>query len=208
MKRKAKKIGAYVRVSTIGQNAAGQRAEIEQWLTGNGIDLANVRWYVDKRTGDDLDRPAFQQLQAAVFAGEIGTILVYKLDRLSRSLREGIKVLCDWCDRGLRVVSVTQQIDFNGTVGKMLAAVLLGIAEMEQETRRERQAAGIAVAKRAGKYRGRKVGTTKAEPERALKLRDKGLSAEEIAKSLGVSRNTVFVYLRGAAGGRAHRHGD
>jgi len=205
MKSKAKKIGAYVRVSTIGQNEAGQRAEIERWLTGNGIDPANVRWYVDKRTGDDLDRPAFQQLQAAVFAGEIGTILVYKLDRLSRSLREGINVLCEWCDRGLRVVSVTQQIDFNGTVGKMLAAVLLGIAEMEQETRRERQAAGIAVAKKAGKYKGRKVGTTKAKPERALKLRDQGLSAEEIAKSLGVSRNTVFVYFRRAAGAKGPR---
>ncbi len=69
---------------------------------------------------------------------------------------------------------------------------------MEQETRRERQAAGIAAARKAGKYLGRKRGMTKAEPGRALKLREKGLSAEEIAKSLGVSRNTVFVYLRKA----------
>jgi DNA invertase Pin-like site-specific DNA recombinase len=67
---------------------------------------------------------------------------------------------------------------------------------MEQETRRERPAVGIAVAKKAGKYRGRMPDTTKAKPERALALRAKGLSAEEIAKSLGVSRNTVFVYLR------------
>jgi DNA invertase Pin-like site-specific DNA recombinase len=80
----------------------------------------------------------------------------------------------------------------------MLAAILFGIAEMEQETRRERQAGGIAVAKKAGKYRGRKTGTTKAKPERALKLRANGLSVNEIAKSLGVSRNTVFVYFRKA----------
>ena len=165
-------------------------------MTGNGINPANVRWYLDKRTGDNLKRPAFEKLQAAVFAGEVGTVCVYKLDRLSRKLQEGLDVLCDWCERGLRVVAVTQQIDFNGTMGKMLAAVLLGIAEMEQETRRERQAAGIAVAKKQGKYHGRKVGTTKATPERALKLREKGLSAEEIAASLKVSRNTVFRYFR------------
>ena len=59
--------------------------------------------------------------------------MVWKLDRLSRNLRDGINVLADWCDKGLRVVSVTQQIDFNGATGKMLAAVLLGVAEMEQE---------------------------------------------------------------------------
>ena len=63
-------------------------------------------------------------------------MVLWKLDRLSRNLRDGLNVLIDWCDRGLRVVSTTQQIDFNGSLGKMLAAVLLGVAEMEQETRR------------------------------------------------------------------------
>jgi DNA invertase Pin-like site-specific DNA recombinase len=197
MKTKAKSLACYIRVSTVGQNEAGQRAEINRWLTGNGINPLSVRWFVDKGTsGDHLRRPAFEHMQAAVFAGEVGTIVTYKLDRLSRSLRDGINVLTDWCDKGLRVVSITQQIDFNGAVGKLLAAVLLGIAEMEQEIRRERQAAGIDVAKKAGKYRGRKTGTTKAMPERAVTLRKQGLSTEEIAKSLGVSRNTVFVYFR------------
>jgi DNA invertase Pin-like site-specific DNA recombinase len=133
-----------------------------------------------------------------VFAGEVGTIVCYKLDRLSSKLRKGLNILCDWCDLGLRVVSVTHMIDFNGSLGKMLAAVLLGIAEMEQDNRRERQAAGIAAAKKRGVYIGRKVGSSKADPERALKLRQKGLSAEEIAKSLGVSRNTAFRYFRQA----------
>lgn len=193
-----KSVAAYVRVSTTGQNESGQRAEIERWLNGNGIKAEQVRWFIDKKSGDNLKRPAFLELQAAMFAGEVGTIVVYKLDRLSRSLRDGINTLCEWCDRGLRVVSVTQQIDFNGTLGKMLAAVLLGIAEMEQETRRERQAAGIAAAKRKGVYLGRRPGTTKASPKRAAKLRAKGLTAAEIAKSLGVSVPTVFVYLRKA----------
>ncbi|NQV28474.1 MAG: recombinase family protein [Rhodopirellula sp.] len=187
-------VGVYIRVSTLEQNTEGQRVAIDRWLAGNQI--SDVCWFVDKASGDNTDRPAFQKLQEAVFNGELQTIVVWKLDRLSRSLRDGINVLADWCDRGLRVVSVTQQIDFNGTLGKMLAAVLLGVAEMEQETRRERQAVGIAVAKKRGVYKGRKPDTFKAQPERARTLRAKGLKDREIATAMGVSRRTVQRYLR------------
>ena len=188
----------YVRVSTVGQNEAGQRQEVERWLKGNRIKAAGVRWYVDKKSGDNLKRPAFEQLQRAVFNGEVGTIVVYKLDRLSRSIRDGINTICDWCERSIRVVSVTQQLDFNGTTGKLVASVLFAVAEMEQENRRERQAAGIAVAKRKKKYRGRKPGTFKAKPGRARRLREKGLSMDEIATALNVTRMTVYRYLKTA----------
>ena len=67
---------------------------------------------------------------------------------------------------------------------------------MEQETRRERQAVGIAVAKKRGVYLGRKPGTSKAKPERAKNLRAKGLKDHEIATALGVSRRTIQRYLR------------
>jgi len=73
-------------------------------------------------------------------------------------LRDGIDTLCDWLGKGVRLVSVTQQLDFAGPAGKMIASVLFAVAEMEQQTRRERQAAGIAVAKRNGVYQGRKAG--------------------------------------------------
>lgn len=190
-------VGVYVRVSTASQNEAGQRREITRWLTGNGIEPQSARWYVDKQTGDNLNRPAFERLQGDVFRGEVGTIVVYKLDRLSRKMRDGINTLSDWCERGIRVVATSQMIDFNGTIGKMLAAVLLGVAEMEQETRRERQAAGIAAAKERGIYQGRKAGTTKGKPDRAKKLAERGLTQQEIATALGVSRRTVVRYLRG-----------
>jgi DNA invertase Pin-like site-specific DNA recombinase len=78
----------------------------------------------------------------------------------------------------------------------MLAAVLLGVAEMEQENRRERQAAGIAAAREAGVYIGRKPGTTKAKPKRAVQLRKKGLTDSEIGEAMGVSRRTVQRYLQ------------
>lgn len=194
---KNKTVAAYVRVSTVSQNEAGQKREIRRWLTGNGVDPDSVQWYTDKESGDSLARPGFEKLQTAIFNGEVGTVVIWKLDRLSRKLRDGINTLCDWCDRGLRVVSVTQQIDFNGTVGTILAAVLLGLAEMEQETRRERQRMGIDAAKAEGVYLGRKPGTTKAKPTRAKTLREKGLTHEEIATAMGVSRRTVIRYLKG-----------
>jgi DNA invertase Pin-like site-specific DNA recombinase len=187
------KPAVYVRVSTVGQNEVGQRREITRWLKGNRV--GNAIWYVDKECGDNLDRPEFQRLQQAIFEGRHDAVIVYKLDRLSRTVRDGLAVLCDWCEKGLRVVSTTQQIDFNGTIGKMIAAVLFGVAEMEQETRRERQRAGIEAAKEKGVYKGRKPGTTKAKPERARKLREKGLSMEEIATALNVTRMTVHRYL-------------
>lgn len=188
-------VGVYVRVSTASQNEAGQRREITRWLKGNGIEPESARWYIDKQTGDNLNRPAFERLQADIFRGEVGTVIVWKLDRLSRKMRDGLNVLCDWCERGVRVVSVTQQIDLSGTVGRMIAAVLLAVAEMEQETRRERQAAGIAAAKERGTYAGRKAGTTKGKPDRAKKLAERGLTHQEIATALGISRRTVIRYL-------------
>ncbi|MEZ6054816.1 MAG: recombinase family protein, partial [Planctomycetaceae bacterium] len=94
-------IAVYVRVSTVGQNEAGQRAEIERWLSGNGINAADVVWFVDKKSGDTLQRPEFERLQAAIFTGEVRTVVVWRLDRLSRKLRDGINVMADWCERGL-----------------------------------------------------------------------------------------------------------
>jgi DNA invertase Pin-like site-specific DNA recombinase len=188
----------YVRVSTASQNEDGQRREIQKWLSGNGIDPTNVLWLTDKETGDNLNRPAFERLQKKVFDGQIGTIVVYKLDRISRSLRDGINVLCNWCERGIRVVSTSQQIDFSGTIGKLIASVLFAVAELEQQTRRERQAAGIAVAKERGRYLGRPRGATKfgVDTRRASQLRSQGLTHAEIAQALGVSVSSVRRYLK------------
>jgi DNA invertase Pin-like site-specific DNA recombinase len=189
-------VAVYLRVSTHSQNEAGQREAISAWIRGNGIAIERVLWFSDQQTGDNLKRPAFERLQKAIFEGKVGTVVVFKLDRISRKLRDGIGILCDWCERGIRVVSVTQQLDFNGTVGRLIASVLFAVAEMEQETRRERQAVGIEVAKREGKYKGRKPGTTKASPSRARELRERGYSMTEIGIALGVSKMAVSRYLK------------
>ena len=77
----------------------------------------------------------------------------------------------------------------------MVASVLFAIAEIEREQTRERQAAGIEVAKAKGIYKGRKKGTTKAKPKRAKELQAQGLKPPEIAKALGITDRTVFRYL-------------
>jgi len=191
-------IACYLRVSSRTQKTDSQKAEIEQWLMRHGHDLASVQWFEDKESGKTLKRPAFDQLQTAIFAGSIKTVVVWKLDRLSRRLKDGINTLANWCEREVRVISVTQQIDLNGAIGSMLASVMFGLAEIELEYRRERQAAGIKVARTRGVYPGQR-GSTKAKPQRARALRGCGLTVPEIAQSLGTSERTVFRYLTAAA---------
>lgn len=193
----SKRVACYVRISTCSQNEASQRAAIQRWLDGHGI--TDATWYVDTGSRDHLDRPEFQRMQHDVFLGEVDTILVFKLDRISGSLRDGINALCGWLDKGVRLVSVTQGHDFSGTVGKMVAGLLFSVSEMEQETRRERQAEGIKAAKKRGVYFGRKPGTFKAKPRRARQLRERGFTDSEIAAAMKVSRRTVQRYLHEVA---------
>jgi DNA invertase Pin-like site-specific DNA recombinase len=191
-------IGVYIRVSSQSQKSDSQKTDIQQWLTRHGHKPDEVLWFEDIESGKSLKREGFQQLQQTIFQGMVGTVIVWKLDRLARSLKEGVNVLSDWCQQDVRVVSITQQIDLSGTVGQMVAGVLFAVAEMEYQHIRERQASGIAVAKARGVYVGRKKGTTKAIPERAQELRDKGLSIAEIAAALKVSQRTVLRYLQRA----------
>lgn len=188
-------IACYCRVSSRGQKNDSQKSEIRRWLRGNGFKSSEVQWFEDKVTGKSLKRPAFDRLQESIFRGEVRTVVVWKLDRISRRQKDGINLLAEWCERGVRVVSVTQQIDLSGAVGRMVASVMFGLAEIELEYRQERQSAGIAVARRNGVYKGRKRGTTKAKPARATALRKRGLAVPEIANALNVSNRTVFRYL-------------
>lgn len=189
-------LAVYLRVSSPkGQKTDSQRAQVQDWLRRHPHKA--VQWFEDRDSATNLQRADFQQLQAAIFAGNIQTVVVWKLDRLARSLKEGVNVLADWCQRGVRVISITQQIDLSGPVGQMIASLLFGIAEIELQHAKERQAIGIALAKKRGVYTGRHPGTTKAPPSRAQSLKTQGLTVAEIAQALGVKERTVYHYLRG-----------
>lgn len=186
--------GVYIRVSSPkGQKTDSQRAELEAWLQRHR--QKGVQWFEDRDSATNLQREGFQKLQAAIFAGKITTVVVWKLDRLARSLKEGVNVLADWCKRGVRVIAITQQIDLTGPVGHLIASLLFGIAEIELQHAKERQAIGIALARKRGVYAGRQSGTTKAAPSRARALKKQGLTIAEIGKALGVKERTVYNYL-------------
>jgi DNA invertase Pin-like site-specific DNA recombinase len=94
----------YIRVSSPkGQKTDSQRAELKR-----------PRRFEDHDSATNLQRDAFKKLQEAIFAGEIDTVVVWKFDRLARNLKEGVNVLADWCQRGVRVIAITQQIDLSG----------------------------------------------------------------------------------------------
>jgi len=188
-----------MRVSSRDQKQDSQRGEITRWLKAHGHDPKAATWFEDKETGKHMDRAGLKALNKATFAGDLKTAVVWKPDRIARSQREGINTLYEWCDAGVRVISVTQQIDLSGTVGKVVAGVLFGLAEIELTHIRERQAAGITEAKAKGVYKGRMKGTLKADPARARELKSKGMKPVEIMRALGIgSRTTLNNYLANA----------
>lgn len=180
----------YLRVSTDQQQHASQEKEINDWLLTHP--LQDIKRYVDTETGNTLDRPAMIQLRKDIDAGLIDTVVCARLDRLARKALEGLALLADWQDKGIRVVSVTQQLDMEGHMGRFVAMILLGVAEMEQNTRRERCRAGIEIAKAKGKFKGRKPGANKRTPVREiLEMHRRGMSVAETARILRLSYPTV-----------------
>jgi len=190
------KTAVYLRISTDSQKSDGQRLDVSRWLGNHGIDAKSVQWFEDTDSRETLDRQALNRLQSAVFRGEVKAIIVADVTRLAGSIVDGVNLLNGWLTQGVRLVSVRQEVDFASTTGMMVASLLFGLSQAEMETRRTRQQAGIEAAKARGIYRGRMPGSTKATPQRARELRERGLKDHEIGEALGVSRRSVQRYLR------------
>ncbi len=191
-------IGMYIRVSTEEQNEAGQRQELNKWIVANGIRPNSVHWYVDKANGSTLDRPALTQMRRDVENGVIKTVVFWKLDRLSRDVRQCFKLIGELCDKKVRVVSATERIDLSDLLGQAVAYLLATVAQVEKQNIKQRQTAGIEAAKERGVYKGRKPGAIKAgvNLKKVMKLREKGMTQEEIAREMGISVSSVARYLR------------
>jgi DNA invertase Pin-like site-specific DNA recombinase len=177
----------YVRVSSVDQNDARQ-------LDGVALD----KTFTDKASGKDTHRP---QLQAMLeFVREGDHLFVHSMDRLSRSLRDLQDVVQSLTEKGVAVSFVKEGMTFTGNDDPMatLMLQLLGaVGQFERSLIKERQREGIAVAKAKGNiYKGRKPSL---DAEAAASLRDmaaKGVPKTDIAATLGVSRATVYEYLK------------
>ncbi|AYJ33015.1 recombinase family protein [Corynebacterium xerosis] len=175
----------YVRVSTADQNAGRQ-------LDGIALD----RVFTDAASGATKDRPELQALLAYVREGD--TVYVHSLDRLGRSLRDVQEIIETLTARGVRVDIVTQGLTFTGKnnpMSKLLLQMLGAVAEFELAQIRERQAQGIAKAKAAGRYTGRKPALSPAQIAELRRRADAGEAKAALARDLGVSRATIYNYL-------------
>jgi DNA invertase Pin-like site-specific DNA recombinase len=193
----SKHIAIYPRVSTKRQDLASQLPDLERWAAAQG---EQVVWYRDKFTGKSMERPGWQKLYAAIERGEVDKVVVWRLDRLGRTAAGLTKLFADLQERKIGLVSLKDGIDLSTAAGRMLANVLASIAQFETEVRAERVLAGQAAAKAAGKsIGGRKVGTRvrlTEEKERAVRrLHKSGTSVSEIARTLQLSRPTVYKAL-------------
>ncbi len=192
----------YLRVSTDEQAHSGlgleaQRDTIQRYADSHGWDVV---WYVDEGiSAKSLDRP---QLQAALSRlhpkkRDAAGLVVAKLDRLSRSVHDFSGLLQLSAARRWSVVAIDLGVDTSTPTGKLVANVMMSVAEWEREIIGERTSAAMQAAKRQGKHVGRAATPLPATTtERLLALRDTGLSAARIADQLNVEGVTTALGSR------------
>jgi DNA invertase Pin-like site-specific DNA recombinase len=151
--------------------------------------------FSDKASGKDVKRP---QLQAALDYLRDGDVLVvHSMDRLARNLDDLRRIVTDLTGRGVQVQFMKEGMLFTGddtAMSKLLLSVMGAFSEFERALLRERQREGIAIAKKAGVYKGRKPSLT---PERVAELRARIAAGEKkavIAREFGISRETLYTY--------------
>ena len=172
----------YGRVSTTDQNPAMQ----EDALRSAGCE----RLFIEKVSSGKKERP---QLAAALdYLREGDTLVVWRLDRLARSLDQLIATVKDLEARGIALKSITEAIDTSTPGGRLVFHVFGAIAEFERAIIRERSKAGVAAAKARGRHGGRPALLEGERAQHAKMMLDAGTSVSAVARSMGVSRSTVL----------------
>jgi len=176
------KIG-YARVSTSQQS---MEMQIDA-LTSYGCE----RVYSDAATGRDFERKELAECLKALRKGD--KLIVWKLDRLGRSVKHLIETVQDLNDKGIEFVSLTESIDTSSSGGKLVFTVFAALAEFERDLISERTKEGLVAARKRGRNGGRpkKLKESQLKIARTL-LQDPDQTVTSVAKHLGVARNTLY----------------
>lgn len=171
----------YARVSTEDQNLELQLDALKQ------AGAENV--FTDK-VSSVKNRPGLEEALAYVRQGDV--LVVWKLDRLGRTVKGLIDLVASLQERGVQFRSLTDGIDTSTPAGRFFFHVMAALAEMERELIRERTNAGLAAARARGRQGGRKPKMSESKLAAAKQLLDAGRPAQEVADNLGVSRATLY----------------
>jgi len=187
MKRKTAAI--YARVSTDKQKAEMQVVELKNYVKRRDFTLGKT--YIDQGyTGGNLQRPAFGQMMEDAHKRTFDVLVVWKLDRLSRSLKDLITTLETLGSLGIAFISYDNSLDTSTPTGKLVFHVVGSVAEFERDIIKERVRAGLANARRNGKKLGRPSILAKVS-KKIHTLKENGLANRAIANCLGVGEATV-----------------
>ena len=159
------KVGLYARVSTSDQNIETQLTMLRDYCARMCYEAAGE--YVDSGfSGKDDRRPEFERLLADMRQGRVGAVVVYKLDRIGRSLKHLLNLFEEFKTRGVGFVSLSQNIDTNTPEGRMFLQMLMVLAQYERELIVARTMAGLDRARGQGKRLGRPQGSKDHAPRR------------------------------------------
>ena len=178
------KIG-YARVSTRDQNLDLQIADLER--------IGCDRIYKEAISGTKRDRPELNRALDHLRAGD--TLVVWKLDRLGRSVKDLVEMVGELEKRGVHFQSSTDNIDTGTPAGRFFFHVMASLAQMERELLIERTRAGLDAAKAQGRIGGRKRAMTDSKLEAAKKLLASGLAPRDVAQNLGISVPTLYRWI-------------
>lgn len=196
-----KHIAMYLRVLTKRQDTRSQKPDLEQWAAAyaNGTP---VKWYRDAASGKTMDRPGWKKLEVDIAAGKVEKVVCWRLDRLGRTASGLTKLFDDLRECRVGLVSVRDGLDLSTAAGRMMAGVLASVAQYETEIRAERVLAGQQRARAAGKtwggsQKGRRSKEVAEKAEIVQKLHAEGMPVTKIARTVGVSRPTVYSLIKG-----------
>lgn len=179
----------YVRVSTLDQNEQRQ-------LEGQVLD----RVFTDKASGRDTARPQLTELVR--FARDGDTVVVHSMDRLARNLDDLRSLVQRLTHKGAKVEFMKEGLVFTGEespIANLMLSVMGAFAEFERSIIKERQREGIVLAQKRGAYRGRKRTLTAEQAAELARRAATGIPKTTLARDYGISRETVYQYLRQAA---------